>query len=395
VWREDRNDACGAQRDGSAPAKGNGKTAMTACSVIAVFCDNPLSLENRSDQIHTWNMRKKRRRSAAARFLYGLRYRIGEYALRWFIQLLPHLPSRPVLAYTRFMARLTFALLWNYRKRMNENMASVFGAKISEQEKKALVWAAWWNFARGVLDTTQVMHFSAEQILAAVKLEGEEHIRRALAEGKGVLALSAHLGSFTMIGARLAAGGFPFSVVVKQPGDERFARLVDGYRSQLGIQTISAKPRREAVRGILKALRQNRIVLLIADEFKSGDVMVDFLGMKAPAPRGPATLALRTGAVTLPMFATRTPDGGLTLAVGAPLPSIERPDLEESVVATTALYTRHIEAAIRQHPEQWNWLGLPRRDGKLSRAEVARRRRAKRAKRARERGRVDSGTTAA
>ena len=46
-------------------------------------------------------------------------------------------------------------------------------------------------------------------------------------------------------------------------------------------------------------------MLVIADEFKSGDVMVDFFGMKLPAPRGPATLALRTGAVTLPMFATR------------------------------------------------------------------------------------------
>jgi lauroyl/myristoyl acyltransferase len=49
------------------------------------------------------------------------------------------------------------------------------------------------------------------------------------------------------------------------------------------------------VRGILKALRENRIVMIIADEFKSGDVMVDFFGMKLPAPRGPATMAIRTG----------------------------------------------------------------------------------------------------
>jgi KDO2-lipid IV(A) lauroyltransferase len=111
-----------------------------------------------------------------------------------------------------------------------------------------------------------------------VAVEGEKHLERALGKGRGVLALSAHLGSFTMIGARLAAGGFPFSVVVKQPRDRRFARLIDAYRAQLGIHTISAKPRREAVRGILKALRENRIVLVIADEFKSGDVMVDFLG---------------------------------------------------------------------------------------------------------------------
>jgi KDO2-lipid IV(A) lauroyltransferase len=114
------------------------------------------------------------------------------------------------------------------------------------------------------------------------------------------------------------------------------------------------------VRGILKALRANRIVLVIADEFKSGGVMVNFLGQNAPAPRGPATLALRTGAVTLPMFATRQPDGSLKLSIAPELAPVRRDDLEESVVATTAHFTRCLEAAVRRWPDQWNWLGFHR-----------------------------------
>ena len=328
-------------------------------------------------------MARRRKRPPVRQFFYSLRYRVGEHVLRGFVRVLPLFSPWLVLSYMRFMARASFLFLSTYRKRMEENLVAVFGNDLSAQERKALVWAAWLSFARGLLDTTQVMHYSKEHILSTVALEGEEHIKRALEQGKGVLALSAHLGSFTMIGARLAAAGFPFSVVVKQPADERFARLIDGYRAQIGIHTISAKPRREAVRNILKALRRNHIVLVIADEFKSGDVMVEFLGLKVPAPRGPATLALRTGAITLPMFVTRAADDSLRLSVGAPIAAVECADLETSVVATTALYTRYIEAAVRKTPDQWNWLGLPRQNGGMSRREMARKGRALRARNAR------------
>ena len=317
----------------------------------------------------------KRRRSPAGQFFYDLRYRIGEYSLRGFIACLPYVPFTVVERFTYCVAWLTFKLMVQYRRRMEENVALTLGREITnEVERKDLVWRAWKNFARGVLETTAIMHYSKERIIGSVRLQGEEYLQGALAKGKGVLALSAHLGSFTLIGARLAAAGYPFSVVVKHPADERFARLTDDYRAQIGIHTIPAKPRREAVRGLLKALRENRIVLVIADEFKSGDVMVDFFGMQFPAPRGPATLALRTGAATLPMFATRERDDSLLLTVGAPIAAVEREDLEASVVATTALYTSHLEAAIRRNPDQWNWLGLPNRNGKPSRAELAQRR---------------------
>jgi KDO2-lipid IV(A) lauroyltransferase len=311
------------------------------------------------------------RRAGLAALFYDLRYRFGEYALRGFIRCLPFIPFRAVELFTSVMARLTFFLIWRYRERMEMNIGAALGREIRDPaERKALVWQAWRNFARTVLDTTAIMHYSKEEIVAAVAIEGEEYLKAALKQGKGVLALSAHLGSFTMIGARLAAAGYQFSVVVKHPAHKRFAQLTDDFRSQVGIHTIPAKPRREAVRGIIKALRQNRIVLVIADEFKSGEILVDFFGLRLPAPRGPATLALRTGAVTLPMFAVRQADDSLVLSIGAAIEPVRRDDLDSSVLATTALYTRYLEQAIRRYPAQWNWLGLPRRGVNQARSET-------------------------
>jgi KDO2-lipid IV(A) lauroyltransferase len=317
--------------------------------------------------------RRRKKRSQWNQFFYSLRYRIGEFTLRGFVALLPAVPERWLTRFTRVCAWLAFRLCWTYRRRMETNVALALGNEIEEQPaRRALVWRAWRNFAQGILDTSAALHWSKEKIVARIALEGEDHLARALSAGRGVIALSAHLGNFPLIGARLAAAGYAFSVVVKHPGDERFARLIDQYRAQVGIHTIAAKPRREAVRRILKALRENRIVLVIADEFKSGGVMVNFMGRSAPAPRGPATLALRTGAVTLPMFATRQSDGAVKLLIGAQLEPIRKDDLEESVAATTAYFTHHLENAIRQYPDQWNWLGFPRADSLRGAAELQR-----------------------
>ena len=305
--------------------------------------------------------RRRTKRSGLAQVFYGARYRLGEYALRAFVAALPWVPYRLLVHFTNFWAWVTFQCLWQYRQRMLVNATKALGDTIRQPaERKALVWRAWKNFALTVLETSALMHLSKEKIIASVRLDGEEHLKRALAGGRGVLALSAHLGSFSTIGARLAASGYPFSAVVKHPSDERFAQLMNEYRAQVGVHTISAKPRREAVRGILRALRSNRIVLVIADEFKSVGVTVDFMGQRSAAPRGPATLALRTGAVTLPVFAIRQPDHSLVLSVGPEIKPIQKDDLEESVAATTALFTRHLEAMIRRYPDQWNWIGFPR-----------------------------------
>ena len=306
--------------------------------------------------------RRSKKRSALNRFFYRLRYGLGAYALRVFILVLGRLPDHMLVSAATFWAWITYKLLWRYRIRMEENIATVAGDRFPhEAQRKAMVWRIWKNFLLGLFEAGASIDSPKEAIIAKVRVEGEQHLRDALAQRKGVLALSAHLGNFAMIGARLAAAGYPFSVVVKHPGDEQFAQLITQYRAQVGIDTISAKPRREAARRILQALRDNRIVLVVADEFKSGEITVEFMGQYLPAPRGPATLALRTGAVTLPMFATRQPDGSIVLAIGRAIEAVHGESLEETITATTALYTRHLEDAIHRCPDQWSWLGFPRK----------------------------------
>jgi KDO2-lipid IV(A) lauroyltransferase len=317
----------------------------------------------RPKKILRLRFRLRRLARAIIAALDWLRYRTAEYSMRVFVRALPWVPVRVLSGLTSSLARATFVLFWKYRRRMEKNLAAAMADQLpSDEQREAVIRKAWRNFAQGILETLRLMHAAKERVRGIVEMKGEEHLTRAMAKGKGVIALSAHLGNFTLIGVRLAAAGYSFSALIKQPRDPRFARLMDDYRMKAGVTTISAKPRSQAVRGVLKALRAKRVVLIIADEFKSGDVPVEFFGIRSPAPRGPATFALRTGAATVPMFMVRDSNDRLTLHIQPEIELTRSGELEHDIVANTVLFTRHLEEMIRRHPDQWNWLGF-QRDG--------------------------------
>lgn len=288
------------------------------------------------------------------KFLLWLRHRTAEYCLRAFIFLVPRLPHRLLVLITSAVARLTFAILWKYRKLMEENVSMAMSDQfLPVKRRKTVVRMAWRNFVWGLYETACALYTSTDTICASVAIEGEEYLKRALEKGKGVIALGAHLGNFTMIGPRLAAAGYPFSILVKHPPDQRLARLIDDYRAKVGVKTISAKPRRQAARQILGALKRNEVVLVLPDVFKSGSVNAQFLGSAVYVRRGPVTLALRAGAAVVPMFVTRDAEDRLTLRISSEIDLVKTGDLQEDVAANLALFIRHLEGMVRRYPDQW------------------------------------------
>jgi Kdo2-lipid IVA lauroyltransferase/acyltransferase len=288
------------------------------------------------------------------KFVYWLLYRTAEYCLRAIIFLIPRLPHRLLVLMTAATDRLTFAILWPYRKLMEENISMALGDEfLPVERRKTLARRAWRNFVQGLYETARTLYASRDMIRTSVAIEGEEYLKRALEKGKGAIALGAHLGNFTMIGPRLAAAGYPSSILVKHPPDQRLARLLDGYRAKTAVKTISAKPRRQAARQILGALRRNEVVIVLPDVFKPGSVNAQFLGAPVYIRRGPVTLALRAGAAVVPMCVTRDAEDRLTLHISPEIDLVKTGDGQEDVAANLALFIRHLEEMVRRYPEQW------------------------------------------
>jgi KDO2-lipid IV(A) lauroyltransferase len=194
---------------------------------------------------------------------------------------------------------------------------------------------------------------------AEIPLEGREHLTTALAKGAGVIALSGHLGNFFLLGTRLAAEGYSTHVLIKQPKTGTLAQILDHYRLKIGQKTIHARPRREAFRELIQVLRLNEVAVVIADEFRSGSgIYVPFFGRTVLARRGPATLALRTGAALVPVYLIRNPHGELSLIIEPEIELSKTGDIKTDVTENTQRITQCLERTVRSYPDQWNWINI-------------------------------------
>ena len=257
------------------------------------------------------------------------------------------------------MADLGFHLFRSFRIRSINNLTLALGEQLDAGEIPAIVQRSLRNFFRDFVEMGFALEASREQIRSGIPLRGREHLEAALTRGKGVIALSAHLGNFFLVGTRLAVEGFPAHVLVNQPHNGRFTQLMDRYRLLVWQRTIHARPRRQASQELLQVLRRNELAIVIADEYRSGSgIYVPFFGRTVLSRRGPATLALRSGAAIVPIYMVRDSSGKLTLVIEPEVALLRSGDTKSEVKENTLRITQWLERVVRSYPDQWNWMNI-------------------------------------
>jgi len=274
---------------------------------------------------------------------------------RWSARLLP---PRFLFSICNAVADLGFYLLHKPRKRLIDNLSLALGQRLDKREIEIVVHKCVRNLCRNFIELALAMESFPDKIRAEIPLIGREHLEAALTKGKGIIALSAHLGNFLLVGTRLAAEGYPVYLLVNEsPGPLR--ELRDRYRLEIGLRTIYARPRKQAAHELSKVLRENGIAIVIADEYRSGSgVHVPFFGRTVLARRGPATLALRSVATMLPLYLIRDANKKLKLIIEPEMKLSRSGSIPADVKENTRCVTQWVERVVRAYPDQWNWLSV-------------------------------------
>lgn len=258
-------------------------------------------------------------------------------------RILSRLPLRAVHALGALLGRLIYLLSPTYRRHVRENLAqagidpALRGAVAAESGKQMLELARIW---------LRPLEEANAQVAEVV---GRDCLDAALAEGRGVLFLTPHLGCFEITAQYLSSFG-DITVLYRPPKSAAAQELILTGRKRARLHLAPADL--SGVRALIKALKKGQMVGMLPDQApKTGEgVWLDFFGR----PAYTMTLAARlseTGATTLLTWGERLPQGRGYRIHFQPL----TPPLSGTTQERAQQINHSVEALVRQCPAQYLW----------------------------------------
>lgn len=244
-------------------------------------------------------------------------------------------------------------VLTSRRRIAFDNIKRALGDTLSDQEISSLVREVFANIGRTVIELARYRRMGGQGILALADPAPLEIIREVLQEGRGVVLATAHFGNWEILAALLAQNGIPIDALALTQSNPEINELVINLRRNMGINILEVPAN---ARQVLRSLKENRLVLMAADQHAStGTLVMDFFGRPAAIARGPALFSVKCGCPIVPMLLCRERFNRHVIITGEVIRPPQSGDEEADIATMTATYLRFLEYHIRRRPEQWLW----------------------------------------
>lgn len=221
----------------------------------------------------------------------------------------------------------------------------------TKQQQKQLIRNSLIETGKTAAEISPMWHWEKEKILSLVKnVQGEELLKNALKNKKGVILAAPHLGNWELLGHYLA-NKYPTTCMYQKPKIHQLDSIIRKGRERFGVKLVPADG--QGIRSMLKAVKKNELICILPDQEPShGDgVYVPFFNVNAYSMILISRLAKKTDATVLIIYSKRLKNGEGYEIVFSPLEKINTESVEESVIYLNT----EMEKCIRQIPEQYQW----------------------------------------
>ena len=239
-----------------------------------------------------------------------------------------------------------------------KNFQSVYGVEPSDAAQRKMVTQYLKSLGHSMVDLLYYVDRPRE-LLKIIQFEHEEHLKEALEKGKGVIAVSAHMGNFPLMFVFMRLKGYKVNVIIRPMRNKSFSEFVFFQCRKWGINMIQTLPRKDFLRESLGALKRNETLFILLDEVVPADagVKVKFFNGEVVRAIGPTLFLERTGSPIVPIFVAQDEQGLYKVHIEPPFDIAHTGSAEDNAVMNIAGLTKIIEQYVKRYPLQWGgWL---------------------------------------
>jgi len=238
-----------------------------------------------------------------------------------------------------------------HKRYAKANLDFVYEDKISEDEKYKIIKGSYKNLIYNLYDFIENQTLDIDGFNKKIEIKNEDVILKAIKDKRKIILITAHYGNWEYGSSFIPLRYLPTTMVGRPMNNKYLNKELNETRSRNNTQMITTK---EAGRGLVKALKQGRIVGLVIDQHNRTGIDVEFLGKKVLQTDSTSRLALKFDAVIIPVFFTMQSFGKYSADF---YPALEPKDFtgDDAIEKLTQAQADVMSKHILKKPEQWFW----------------------------------------
>jgi Kdo2-lipid IVA lauroyltransferase/acyltransferase len=272
--------------------------------------------------------------------------------LKAFAGMMSALPSKAALFVGRRLGELSYFFIAKNRRKVYANLKIAFGKTKTPSEIREIARNFYHSFGQDVVELSRLPLIAKQGYEKYVDVEGRESVDQAMKGGKGLILLSVHSGNWELSNLVGSMIGYPYNMVANYLAHvNRVADYLDSLRQSAGCKIINPGI---GGREIIRRLKKNEIVTLVADQGGEDGVLTEFFGRDASMSTGAVRIALKYGVPICMVNIYRLP-GGRHKLLAKSFELVKTADFEMDVKVNIQHLANQFETWIKEHPHEYVW----------------------------------------
>lgn len=261
------------------------------------------------------------------------------------------LPKFLVKLFLDGLARFFFLVNKEHKRYAKANLDFVYKDSISEERKNEIIKNSYINLVYNIYEFVENQKLDLASLEQKISVENGHFLSDALAVERKIILITAHYGNWEFGNSFIPSKYAPTTMVGRPMNNKYLNKELDRTRKRNHVEMLT---KNEAGRGLIKALKNGRMVGLVIDQHNGLGIDVEFFGKKVKQADSASRLALKFDAIVLPVFFTMNSFGKYTAKFYEPLDPKNFTG-ENKIRDFTQAQADIIEKHIRIVPDQWFW----------------------------------------